>query len=141
MLMNYDEYIIENKILDNIKNIFRSKDNPNVVAEELFDKIKKNLKKHIELIPKIEIIEKNQHIKLELSNNLKIEIILIFEEGKKPKKGLINIKKGKQNRNLEIDFNRTKRYIDYIEYIYKNKYDKGLKKLNSLETRNLIKKL
>lgn len=128
MVLKFDDFINESW---DWKNIFRSKNNPNVVADELFDFIKKDIKENIYILTSVNKIE-DGFIEMELSNKSKLKILLIYDDGGNPKEGVITLKKFRKKEEIElvVDYNKAKKYIDYIL----NKKEKNIDKANKYKT-------
>lgn len=144
---NPQEEMFESFFTSKIKNKFRSKDNPNVVAEELFQKLKNDINNNIWILTSYES-EEDGHVSITLSNDVKLTVVLLEED----QEGLISLIKPKKvgrtkksiaelPTQLVVDYSIAKMYIDYI----RKKYNKNINKANKLkaskDVRELTKKL
>lgn len=143
MILNYTEYVKENLLWDKFKNKFRGASNPNIVAEELFQKIKKDIKNNVDILTSVKTEDEDGFLEITLSNKLKVKIILIYDDSGEPESGLIVLKpyRKKEESKMEIDFSPAKRYINYILKQTKSKIEKALKAKNAKDIRDFTKKL
>lgn len=138
-ILKYTEFN-ESKIWDNIKDKFRSKDNPNILAEEIFNKIKKDVSENLDVLISVEYDD--GLLTMELSNKLKIKMILIKNELGKGESGLIILKpfRKKEETEIDVEYSRVERYINWIL----NKKEKNKEKANKIKVskdiRTMIKK-
>jgi len=137
MILKYDDYIKEHW---DWKNLFRNQNNPNVVADELFNFIKNDIKKNIDILTTVNEVE-DDYLEMTLSNKSKLKIILTYDDSGEPEEGLVILKpfRKKEENQLVVDFNKAKRYYDYIMNKYKKNIDKAIKIKNAKDIRNSIK--
>lgn len=137
MILKYNDYIKE---YWDWKNIFRSKDNPNVLADNLFEFIKKDIKENVYILTSVNKIE-DGFIEMELSNKAKLKILLIYEDDGKPKEGIITLKQYRKKGETEliVDYNKAKKYIDYILSKTEKNINKAKKSKTAKDIRDFIK--
>lgn len=138
-ILKYEQYN-ESLIWDKIKDKFRSEDNPNVIAEELFNKAKKDVMENLDVLSSVEY--EDGVLFLELSNKLKIKIILIKDETGEGDSGYIWLKPfRKKEIELDVEYDRTERFVNWI-LSKKEKYKvKSDRKKVSKDIRNVIKNI
>jgi hypothetical protein len=80
---------------------------------------------------------------MELSNRSKLSIILTYDDGGEPVEGLFILKpfRKREATQLVIDYNRAKKYYNYIMSQSKKNLSKAIKKKNAKDVRDMIKKL
>lgn len=143
MVLKYNEYINESAFWDYIKNSFRKEDNPNKVAEDVFEKIKADIRKNVEVLTTVEQEEEGV-LQITLSSKLNIRIVLIYDEFGKPEEGIMLLKSPKRKKEdikLNIDFSRAERYIDYIKKKEEKNHNKAIKARQAKEAKDRIKDL
>jgi len=130
MILNFLEF--ENKqnesaLWDTIKNKFRGDSNQNVIAEDLFNKIKEDIKNNVEILTSVKK-EEDGFIEITLSNKINVKIILVYDDAKNPIEGILILKQPRKDEiKLNIDFSRAKRYINYILSQKEKKIEKAKK--------------
>lgn len=136
MILKYNDYI--NEYWD-WKNLFRNQDNPNVVADELFNFIKKDIKENVDILTTVNEVE-DDFLEMTFSNKSKLKIILTYDNDE-PIEGLVILKpfRKKEENKLVVDFNKAKKYYDYIMAKYEKNKEKAYKVKNARDIRNSIK--
>jgi hypothetical protein len=149
MKVNFQDFLNENYLGDLIRNKFRGKDNPNILAEEIFDTLKAKIKNEPDLILdfKSEKREGYQMLEIPLTSTKKIKIEAIETDEENPNwwqkgqkgLGMITLSQSRQpNEILSIEIKRAQRYLNYLERKQKKKWNKAVKKRRGKNVRSFI---
>lgn len=140
---NFSDFINEGQFSDWFLNKFRAKENPNVLAQEVYEQIREDIKEDLSRLTDISYKESTglRNLVYTMSNGSKVEIETVeFDEGKTGAMYLTPKKRGSKRIILPIDYSRATRYIDQLMTRRDRNWKKAVKLRGARDVKDFLGK-